>query len=90
MYDFLSPNIEKPRLESRTRSHAAADSTGRSGHVGDHPGPDGPQERRGDVERDARCRGRRDRAPRATSAASDARRTGPATMSGVWPSRPAG
>ena len=50
---------------------------GRSGHVGDHPGPDGQEKRRGDVERDARrFRPTRSPAPRATSAAGAARRYG--------------
>lgn len=46
--------------------------------------PDGPQERRGDAERDARrFRPTRSPAPRATSAAGSARRTVPATTSGT-------
>ena len=57
---FSVAKQNKPRLEARTRSHAAADSTGRPGHVGDHVGPDGQEDGRGDPERDARCRGRRD------------------------------
>lgn len=84
MCDFLSPDIEEPRLETRARSRVTADSTGRPSHVGDHPGPDGQEDGRGDVERDARrFRPTRSPAPRATSAASDARRTGPVTMSGT-------
>ena len=84
MYDFQSPDIRKPGLETRARSHVAADSTGRPGHVGDHPGPDGPQERRGDVERDARrFRPMRSLAPPDTSAAGRGRRTGPAITSGT-------
>ena len=44
--------------------------------------PDGPQERRGDAERDARrFRPTRSPAPRATSAAGSGRPTGPATTS---------
>ena len=43
---------------------------GRPDHARDHPGPDGPQKRRGDPERDARrFRPTRPPAPRATSAA---------------------
>ena len=51
---FSVTKHRKPRSEARTRSHAAADSTGRPGHVGDHPGPDGQEDCPGDPERDAR------------------------------------
>ena len=65
---FSVAKQNKPRLETRARSHVTADSTGRPGHVGDHPGPDGPQKRRGDPERDARRGGRRDHRRRALRA----------------------
>ncbi|WP_242669109.1 transposase [Bifidobacterium longum] len=51
---FSRQTLENRDWKTRARSHVTADSTGRPGHVGDHPGPYGPQKRRGDPQRDTR------------------------------------
>ncbi len=64
---FSVAKHKKTAIGKQGTSHVT--STGRPGHVGDHIGPSGPQERRGDLERDARRRSRRDHRRRGRIAA---------------------